>query len=257
MREETDYSECVNFFRNDDKIEFRLFDIDQKRIVFVIIGPNNTPFKGGFFYFELIFPPNYPFIPPYIYCHTRIWHPCIDCSARPGQTNINLDLVNPVLINTRSGWRPSKVLQNIIINLMELFNLRQRSIKWINVINFEAGEQYSENKDKFIAKARSFTNSYALQNQEISISPKPRFFNYFDVHGFKWDYDIDASIYDLKRRYTSFNLSKGLAIQLLYKGKIIPDDLKFKDLTYHHGKDRIRVMETFAGRDPNSYIIDC
>ena len=255
MREETDYSECVNLFKNDDKIEFRSFDIDQKRIMFVIIGPNNTPFEGGSFYFELKFHPSYPFVPPYIYCHTRIWHPCFDCSARPGQTNINLDIINPVKINTINGWRASKMLHNIIINLKELFNLRENSIKWVNVVNFEAAEQYSENRVNFIIKARSFTNSYALQNQEISISREPKFFNYFDIHGFKWDYDIDSSIYDIKKIYNSFNLSKLFAIQLLYKGKVLPDQFKFRKLEYIHGRDKIVVMTTSAGRDPNSYLI--
>lgn len=255
MREEADYSECVNFFRNNNRIDFRLFDIDQKRLEFIIIGPNNTPYEGGFFYFELIFPPSYPFIPPYIYCHTRIWHPCFDCSTKPGQTNINLDLVNPALISTTRGWTPSKTLQDIIINLMELFSLRQNSIKWINVINYEAGKQYSENKNNFIAKARSFTNTFALRNQDIIISPQPRFFNFFDTWGFKWDFNINASIAELKNQYYSFNLSKGIAIQLLYKGKILPDQLNFSDLEYTHGEDKITILATFAGRDPNSYLI--
>ena len=254
MREETDYSECVNYFNNDDKIEFKSFDIDQKRMVFVI-KPNNTPFEGGFFYFELIFPPSYPFVTPYLYCHTRIWHPCFDCSIKSGQTNINLDIVNPVLSAPFNGWRSSKVLHDIIVDLMELFKLKQGSIMWSNVVNFEAADQYSKSRENYITKARSFTNSYALENQEIIISPEPRFFNYFDRYGFKWDFDTRSTIYDIKKIFNSFNLTKYFAIQLLYNGKILPDQLKFENLKYVHGEDRISVMTTSAGTNPNSYLV--
>ena len=37
---------------------------DMTLIHAIIIGPDDTPYQGGFFYFVLRFPPNYPMVPP-------------------------------------------------------------------------------------------------------------------------------------------------------------------------------------------------
>ena len=40
----------------------------------MIIGPENTPYFGGYYLFELSFPTNYPFAPPSIVYETNNGH---------------------------------------------------------------------------------------------------------------------------------------------------------------------------------------
>ena len=39
-----------------------------------IIGPEDTPYAGGIFKFNIIFPPTYPINPPQIEVKTKIFH---------------------------------------------------------------------------------------------------------------------------------------------------------------------------------------
>lgn len=91
--------------------------IDHLRLT--IIGKDDTPYEDGRFVFEIKFPDNYPFAPPYVYAVTLMWHPNIDSSIPPGKLNICLDLINPDKVGKvdpatgASGWTPSKTLTNI------------------------------------------------------------------------------------------------------------------------------------------------
>ena len=45
----------------------------------MIIGPNDTLYEGGFLRAELIFPPEYPLLPPKMKFLTKMWHPNGEC----------------------------------------------------------------------------------------------------------------------------------------------------------------------------------
>ncbi len=59
----------------------------------MIIGPNDTLYEGGFLRAELIFPPEYPLLPPKMKFITPMWHPniyadgtvCISILHAPGK----------------------------------------------------------------------------------------------------------------------------------------------------------------------------
>jgi len=40
-----------------------------------LVGPPHSPYDGGAFRLELLFPSNYPFSPPKVKFLTKIWHP--------------------------------------------------------------------------------------------------------------------------------------------------------------------------------------
>ena len=67
-----DYQQLQNyniddlFSANMDENNIRLWTIQ-------IIGPENTPFEGGIFTFQLDLPPEYPFKAPTIRCRTNIY----------------------------------------------------------------------------------------------------------------------------------------------------------------------------------------
>ena len=64
----------------------------------LIIGPSDTLYEGGFFKCHLIFPKEYPLMPPKLKVITDIWHPniekngdvCISILHAPGEITCNL-----------------------------------------------------------------------------------------------------------------------------------------------------------------------
>ena len=61
----------------------------------LIIGPEGTPYEGGFFKAKLLFPTDYPLNPPKMKFISEIWHPnifpdgevCISILHPPGPGN--------------------------------------------------------------------------------------------------------------------------------------------------------------------------
>ncbi|MBD3254805.1 MAG: hypothetical protein GF383_06915 [Candidatus Lokiarchaeota archaeon] len=60
--------------------------------------------------------------------------------------------------------------------------------------------------------------------------------------------DPNNSISDVKKTVQKeYKLNPILAIQFIFKGKVLPDDLKFSKIGIHPKKDVITVMATQAG----------
>jgi ubiquitin-conjugating enzyme (huntingtin interacting protein 2) len=168
MREETDYSEAIETYKNDEHVILEPWGRNINHLRLAIIGKNGTPYGKGKFIFEIKFPENYPFQPPYVYAVTLMWHPNIDSSIPPGKLNICLDLINPDLVGKvdastgASGWTPSKTLINIIEALKGMMHYEAPFFNPGDPLNHEAGEQYFRSLKKFEAKAKKWTNSYAI-----------------------------------------------------------------------------------------------
>lgn len=167
MREEVDFSEALEAFKNEPLVKIEPWGTESNHIRLWITGRPGTPYEGGKFMFELKMPSEYPFVPVYAYCHTLIWHPNIDSSIPPGRINICLDLINPELVGRvdirsgASGWTPSKTLTNVIEALRGQIHCNEPFWNPHDPLNFEAGEQALNHWSKFEQKAREFTKKYA------------------------------------------------------------------------------------------------
>ncbi|MFX0103834.1 MAG: ubiquitin-conjugating enzyme E2 [Candidatus Hodarchaeota archaeon] len=169
MREETDFAECIESFANNGYVTLEPWQdggsIDHLRLT--IRGMENTPYEGGKFIFEIKLPPNYPFYPPYGYCHTLVYHPNIDSSIPPGKLNICLDLINPELVGKvdvstgASGWTPSKTLTNVVEALKGMMHTEPPFFNPADPLNHEAGEEALRAWKKFAKKAKEWTDKYA------------------------------------------------------------------------------------------------
>ena len=65
MREETDYAEALEAFKDDPSVVIEPWGRSIDHLRLTIHGKENTPYYKGKFLFEIKFPENYPFTPPF------------------------------------------------------------------------------------------------------------------------------------------------------------------------------------------------
>lgn len=65
------YESQKSFF-NESGIYFEYDTDDLRNVKLLIIGPENTPYENGFYFFNINIPPNYPFNPPKLLFLNRI-----------------------------------------------------------------------------------------------------------------------------------------------------------------------------------------
>ena len=124
-----------------------------------IIGPTETPYEGGIYEGEIIFPQTYPFDPPKVRFLTKIFHPNVyNGSADEGKYNIG-DLCISILhkgTDVTSGehelerWRPIQTVRTIFLSILVLLNEPNPD----SAANVDAAKLYRENKKAFIQKIR-------------------------------------------------------------------------------------------------------
>ncbi len=184
----------------------------------LIIGPKNTPYFGGYFFFEIIFPKNYPEYPPHIKFLT------IDGKVRFNPNLYENGKVCLSILGTWSGpkWRPVMNLKLVLLSIQSLLGeypiTNEPGFDKINPSN-----SISINYNSFI-----IYHTYKLAFLDV-LSGK--FKKYYDM--FKNEINTE-----LKKNYDIMNndlLSYGLSLNEVYFEKIIyflPNNnvLNFKEL---------------------------
>ncbi|KAG7010225.1 Constitutive photomorphogenesis protein 10 [Cucurbita argyrosperma subsp. argyrosperma] len=74
-----------------------------------IFGPPGTPYEGGIFFLDIIFPSDYPFNPPKVVFKTRIYHCNVDSSG-----NVSLDIL-------KDSWSPALTIAKVLIAVKSIF----------------------------------------------------------------------------------------------------------------------------------------
>ena len=114
----------VDLFK-ESGIYFHINDEDLENIMILIIGPENTPYHNGFYFFKLNYPDNYPMVPPVMkYCTQGILS---NPKGKPIKIRFNPNLytngkVCLSMLNTwrGPGWVPTNTISNILVALQAL-----------------------------------------------------------------------------------------------------------------------------------------
>ena len=173
-RVERDYLEAVERFHNDPYVRIEPWPTDPfvGHVKITIIGTDGTPYEDGEFIFELKTFNNYPYYPPGVFCHTKIWHPNIESNRAPPtenswKDNVCFDIINPDRIGKvdakthSSGWTPTKNLVMIVECLKLMIHCYPPFFNPDDPLNKEAGEECKTDYDAFTRKAVEWTRKYA------------------------------------------------------------------------------------------------
>jgi ubiquitin-conjugating enzyme E2 D/E len=110
-----------------------------------IIGPSETPYEGGLFNMEILFPQDYPYKPPKIKFLTKIYHPNIS-----EQGSICLDIL-------KDQWSPALTINKVLLSICSLLSDPNPDDPLVPDI----ARIYKEDIVKFNNLARAHTNKHA------------------------------------------------------------------------------------------------
>ena len=111
-----------------------------------ILGPDDSPYKGGIFFLDIHFPTDYPFKPPKIYFKTRIYHPNISTNG-----SICLDIL-------KDQWSPALTVAKVLLSICSLLTDPNPDDPLVPNI----ADLYRTNIEAYNTKAREWTNKYAM-----------------------------------------------------------------------------------------------
>lgn len=110
-----------------------------------IVGPEGSPYSGGFFQLDIHFPTDYPFKPPKITFTTKIFHPNIN-----SQGGICLDIL-------KDQWSPALTITKVLLSISSLLTDANPNDPLVP----EIAHLYTTNRTKFDQTAREWTLRYA------------------------------------------------------------------------------------------------
>eukprot|EP01100_Stratorugosa_tubuloviscum_P008548 TRINITY_DN3564_c1_g1_i1.p1 TRINITY_DN3564_c1_g1~~TRINITY_DN3564_c1_g1_i1.p1 ORF type:complete len:184 (-),score=90.09 TRINITY_DN3564_c1_g1_i1:97-600(-) len=126
-----------------------------------IVGPEDTPYDGGFFTATLNFPRDYPLSPPKMYFTCEMWHPniekdgkvCISILHPPGDDPFKYE-------SSTERWSPVQSIEKILLSVISMLADPNDE----SSANVEAGIMWRKNRAEFNARVRrTILKSHGLQ----------------------------------------------------------------------------------------------
>ena len=111
----------------------------------VIIGPSDTPYEGGKFHLDVVFPRDYPFKPPSVKFDTKIYHVNISDTG-----SICLDIL-------KTKWSPALDMQKVLLSISSLLSEPNPN----DPLNTVVVNVYRTSPELFISTAQDWTKKYA------------------------------------------------------------------------------------------------
>ncbi len=111
---------------NESGIYFHYNESDVSVLYAMIIGPEGTPYEGGFYFFEFVYPAEYPMVPPVAkYCTQGTLYDVREKNLKYVRFNPNLYTCGKVclsMLNTWDGpgWTPTCTITNVFVAIQGL-----------------------------------------------------------------------------------------------------------------------------------------
>lgn len=127
-----------------------------------MIGPQDSPYKGGLFYLKILFPENYPQCRPEILYVTPIYH----VNVNQKQTEPGGEKVGHICVSSLNFWTPDTRIKQVLTDIFTLFYLGNPDSAYgidrgIEMKNMPA--LYEEKIQYFTKKYASATTGYSEQ----------------------------------------------------------------------------------------------
>eukprot|EP01147_Barroeca_monosierra_P011070 gene11070-3137_t len=113
--------------------------------VSTIMGPEKTPYEGGVFFLDIVFPQDYPFRPPKVTFKTRIYHCNISSSGA-----ICLDIL-------KDQWSAALTISKVLLSICSLLNDCNPEDPLVPSI----ANEFLAQREVHDRKAREWTRRYA------------------------------------------------------------------------------------------------
>ena len=110
-----------------------------------IIGPDDSPYQGGVFFLNIVFPTDYPFKPPKCTFITKIYHPNINSNG-----SICLDIL-------KDQWSPALTISKVLLSISSLLTDANPDDPLVP----EIANVYKNDRAKYDATAKEWTKKYA------------------------------------------------------------------------------------------------
>eukprot|EP01119_Soliformovum_irregulare_P001841 TRINITY_DN11679_c0_g1_i1.p1 TRINITY_DN11679_c0_g1~~TRINITY_DN11679_c0_g1_i1.p1 ORF type:complete len:175 (+),score=47.03 TRINITY_DN11679_c0_g1_i1:23-526(+) len=117
----------------------------------MIVGPPDTIYEGGFFKATLLFPKDYPNLPPKMKFKSEIWHPniyesgdvCISILHPPGEDQYGYEKAS-------ERWLPVHTVESILISVISMLSCPNDE----SPANLTAAKEWREDKATFKKKVQ-------------------------------------------------------------------------------------------------------
>lgn len=118
----------------------------------LIMGPDGTLYEGGFFKARLVFPPDFPNMPPTMTFVSEMWHPniyadgkvCISILHAPGEDAMNSQET------AEERWRPILGVEAILMSVISILSDPNDE----SPANLDAAVQWRNDRKGFKTKVR-------------------------------------------------------------------------------------------------------
>jgi len=113
----------------------------------LLLGPDGTLYEGGFFKAKLVFPPDFPNMPPTMTFTSEMWHPnvyedgrvCISILHPPGEDVMNAQE------SAEERWRPILGVEQILVSVISMLSDPNDE----SPANIDAAVQWRNDKQAF------------------------------------------------------------------------------------------------------------
>lgn len=129
-----------------------------------MVGPQNTPYAGGIFHIDILFPQDYPCHGPEFVFQEKIYH----CNVNWSNTACG-EKFGHVCLSTLNEWRTTGIVRGpnkqpikygVVDALIDIFSLFH-SQGTASPFSDEMAQEYLNNREQFEQKAREWTAKYA------------------------------------------------------------------------------------------------